>query len=1157
MMKRSHPNPDRFTVAWLVAVLFALLVSSHSCQVAGPESGLGDFGEIDEAAARASFAAAGVEPPRTVFTAAETGRIDPSRIRAAVAEGRRVPASELAEGGEIGAVPSEEQAGAPTLALEESSVDASEAKVWNGSTFEDADEDGEGESEPESAELPVPLASRIADAPRIGKILFENDEGAYESLVPRALRLHVLVDGPRARTVVDMVFSNPHDEQLEGTFHYPLPAGASAAGFAMFAGTSRIEDAEFGDRALLPPLPETPRGADEPGEAITRIERLALARPDDVGLVPAGALVEDWGELQLARVVEQKRAREIYETIVRRQIDPALLEWAGANTFRARVFPIEASSVKRVVLAYEQTLPLDGDLMRYTYALPREETLGAIDVRLILNGFGVDLEAIAGRGDSVLIPSSAEGPWTVHDVKYRAGQDDLVDIALRPQDPGAQVIEIDTPDTGATFFTRVRPPFQERQRPDPTARVLFVVDTSLSGERRSRLSVDLLRTILERDDTITEYGVLLFDIRPRWLHAAGWRANDAASRAETLAELENVFLEGATSFEAVLDELDRQRDWLLDRGPARAFLLSDGFVTWGQDRAGELIRRYPIASRLEWISYELGTAAVDRQLLDALARASGGRVVTILTREQIEAGALAHRKSQALIEEIAVVGSAARDVVVAGNPRFLFPGQELRIAGRLIDAGSAAEVVVRASIDGEPLAWRIPLACGGSSPLAARAWAELYTASLLALDDDRLDRMITALSQRFELANRVASFLVLESQQDYEEFRVEDELVDLEDLQSVRVREEDRRRDRLQGIALDEAPPHAADVVRTIAALADPDRDRFPGQPLVDRPLAGGEPRIAAELAYRGARGEASFGEIGARVFDTIARVRALSGDTLGALRAYSSIVEQMPASAETMRFAGYACLALGVHDAAAEIFERVRLQRPFEPQSYLEEALALDAAGRWSEAARNYEIVLAREFARHEEACHAVAAVRYSRLLLEASLRLAGTDDETARRRALVERRLREVAAVAGEEQIGPTDLQLAVHWNTDGTDIDLHVVEPEGETCSYQQLTTRAGGRLSGDVTDGYGPELYQRAQIAASPTAPAPDGPRRFRTLVHYYGNNSSRWSVPTCVLIVADRGLTMDRGRNRDRTFQLRLLAEEDAVFEIREDVLDIP
>src|SRR5439155_3598012 len=63
--------------------------------------------------------------------------------------------------------------------------------------------------------------------------------GNGNSLDLVSLNVTVTVEGPRARTVVDHIFHNPHNRVLEGTFEYPLPTGASASYFAMFSGQAR------------------------------------------------------------------------------------------------------------------------------------------------------------------------------------------------------------------------------------------------------------------------------------------------------------------------------------------------------------------------------------------------------------------------------------------------------------------------------------------------------------------------------------------------------------------------------------------------------------------------------------------------------------------------------------------------------------------------------------------------------------------------------------------------------------------------------------------------------------------------------------------------------------------------------------------------------
>ena len=55
-----------------------------------------------------------------------------------------------------------------------------------------------------------------------------------------------------------------------------------------------------------------------------------------------------------ARLLDAKEARRMYEEIVRRNRDPALLEWLGTGLFRTNVFPVPAGASRTVTLRYSQ-----------------------------------------------------------------------------------------------------------------------------------------------------------------------------------------------------------------------------------------------------------------------------------------------------------------------------------------------------------------------------------------------------------------------------------------------------------------------------------------------------------------------------------------------------------------------------------------------------------------------------------------------------------------------------------------------------------------------------------------------------------------------------------------------------------------------------------
>jgi tetratricopeptide (TPR) repeat protein len=148
----------------------------------------------------------------------------------------------------------------------------------------------------------------------LGSLIVQLPDGRNEPLTVGYHKVNVEIRDQIARTTIEESFVNHTPSRLEGVFHFPLPQDASISGFGMWIGNDLIE----------------------------------------------------------ADVVEKQRAREIYETILREKRDPGLLEWTGGNIFKARVFPIEAHSEKRVKIVYTQVLPLRANRYRYSYGLRSE-----------------------------------------------------------------------------------------------------------------------------------------------------------------------------------------------------------------------------------------------------------------------------------------------------------------------------------------------------------------------------------------------------------------------------------------------------------------------------------------------------------------------------------------------------------------------------------------------------------------------------------------------------------------------------------------------------------------------------------------------------------------------------------------------------------------
>jgi uncharacterized protein YfaP (DUF2135 family) len=96
---------------------------------------------------------------------------------------------------------------------------------------------------------------------------------------------------------------------------------------------------------------------------------------------------------------------------------------------------------------------------------------------------------------------------------------------------------------------------------------------------------------------------------------------------------------------------------------------------------------------------------------------------------------------------------------------------------------------------------------------------------------------------------------------------------------------------------------------------------------------------------------------------------------------------------------------------------------------------------------------------------------------------------------------------------------LRVVLAWDTDGTDLDLHVVAPDGQHAWYGDRVVPDGGALDVDVTTGYGPEIYSNA------TPP----PGTYLVYVNYYGSGDNNQILTVATITVITDENTPDEKR----------------------------
>ncbi|MDC0742430.1 DUF2135 domain-containing protein [Polyangium mundeleinium] len=893
--------------------------------------------------------------------------------------------------------------------------------------------------------------------------------GDREALPVRSVQAKVAIDGFMARVVLDIVVKNNRPETYEGTLKLRLPVGASPYYFA------------FGQDAMA-----------IAGDAVPAFFPADRAR--GMGGEPAEirrARESAWQGVKEARMVPKEKAALAYTQTVRRNVDPALLEWAGPNVFNTRVFPLVGGKSHRIVLGYDVPLTRIGEDLEYSFDLPENVGSKAIDFAVVApQGASVDVTPVA---------PAFSGPDKRF---YRFDDPSGKTVTVRIKKPGAAHVVATDAATGPYFAADIAPQFPASAAAKGEENALFLVDTSLSSNPdRFNVWLKLLDALLaNNEDTIKHYNVLFFNIeqtlwKPRFV------TNDAASRRELQTFAQGLALEGATDLGAALG-----RAATAPGAPQfDVFLLSDGAATWGEPDAQMITRRLQKTPVRSIYAYQTGLAGTDVDALTLLTRETGGALFSVTGDAEVAKASTAHKSRPFRLVSARVAGGS--DVLFAGRPRFVFPGQTLRVAGRgapekdatvelTLESGSGTQVVKA------PLGQAIP------SPLAIRGYGQIAVAQIEELAP-ATETMAKAYSIHFRVPGKTSSLLMLESEADYQRFGIvpEDFARSIKSAAASRIVEDTlalsasalgnpkatflRWIDGLPttpGVsltvppsfrqALNQMPEESFRVDAAPLAVKSRDKKSIPAPVLAD--LA------AHKLDYDRMTNEAE-------------RRRASLGPA-DALKALSSLVEENPGDAVLARDIGVTAMSFGLPADAFHLFRRVAVARPYEPQTYRAMAQTLTRLGRTDLAMAYFEVGLAGQWEARFGEFRKILALEYFDLLQRAA-----RGDLKTSVPEYVKGRLPQVAR---ETQLQSADLVVMITWNTDATDIDLHVTEPNGDVCYFGNRQTQIGGMLTLDVTQGYGPEMYVLKN--------ATDG--RYKIQAHYFASDRNRASTRTKVQVI---------------------------------------
>lgn len=232
--------------------------------------------------------------------------------------------------------------------------------------------------------------------------------------------------------------------------------------------------------------------------------------------------------------------------------------------------------------------------------------------------------------------------------------------------------------------------------------------------------------------------------------------------------------------------------------------------------------------------------------------------------------------------------------------------------------------------------------------------------------------------------------------------------------------------------------------------------------------------------------------------------------DDVFAVQVLSNLAELRIEDAALLRVMGWRLREAGRLKEALVTLRRALKLRKEDAQGYRDVALVLDELARAAFAADDEDA--ARAYALEAgELYRKVALTPWQRHPL--SIGLFAVEEYNVFRAWADAQRWQNAPDLPslGEnlEGVPDCDLRITLAWDADETDVDIHVTEPTGEEAYYAHRFTQSGGRVSEDITDGYGPELYEVRE--------AMDG--SYAIKAHYFASRQQALFGPaTCTLTV---------------------------------------
>jgi Ca-activated chloride channel homolog len=528
----------------------------------------------------------------------------------------------------------------------------------------------------------------------------------------QAAEVRVDINDQVSRTYITQTFFNDTDQNLAGTYLFPLPDDTTFSSFSLHIDGKPVE----------------------------------------------------------GKILEAAEARQQYETIVRQMIDPGLLEYADYKTVRARIFPIPAHGSKKVELEYTQILKAENGMIKYGFPLKSEgETEAADEIK-------IDVKLASSKGlrtiwsPSHIISSKRDG-----DQKATASylgkdvvpdKDFLLYYSISDKDMSANLLTHKDAGEDGYFLMTLSPPVQSKEVISKD--IVFVADISgsMKGERmeQNKKALKYLVNALAASDrfSIVQFNTDVDAFKPNLQPAT------EENKKAALQFVDDMQAAGGTNMGDALKTAGGMLGSDKDR-PSYLVLMTDGEPTVGETSTDGLLKVVDPKKDIRLFDVGIGYE-VNTKLLNKLADDNHGTSQYVDPEESLEismSGFYDKIKSPVLSNvKLSFEGVQTKDMYPR-NVKDIFAGSQVLLLGKY-KGGGVGTCKMTGTVNGVEKAYSFPLKFEEQAlthSYLPRLWAMRRIAHLSEVAESNQENReiideIVALSKKYGIITSYTSFLV-------------------------------------------------------------------------------------------------------------------------------------------------------------------------------------------------------------------------------------------------------------------------------------------------------------------------------------------------------------------------------------------------------------